>query len=271
VDHLKKDLQVELNTPVQHIDYPESGDGLVTITTNEGVKYHCKNVVITASPHVINNKMIQFSPPLPDEIEQAFGSVTMNSITKVIMKFSKAAWPRDLHGMIMVGDKFLLPEVWFRIVEDEVEPDEPATAYAVGFTTSKFAERLTDYSQQEVFQRCLSQLDEIFAKLEPRHMSANPDDPQNVVALKSLPKPSEVYLGGMFWDWRPSHHPYIGGGYCSPTVGKPITIGDVLKKGNGNHMFFAGEATNHRPGATAHAAMETGLRAADQVRDALRK
>ncbi len=30
-------------------------------------------------------------------------------------------------------------------------------------------------------------------------------------------------------------------------------------------MFFAGEATNALPGATAHSALETGLRAADQV------
>ena len=34
-------------------------------------------------------------------------------------------------------------------------------------------------------------------------------------------------------------------------------------------MFFAGEATNDRPGATAHAAMETGIRAAKQVAAAL--
>ena len=271
VDHLKKDLQIELNTPVQHIEYPESGEGLVTVRTSEGVEYHCKNIVLTASPHVMNNKMIQFSPPLPDEIVDAFANVKMNSITKVILKFSKHAWPKDLHGMIMTDKSFLLPEVWFRIVEDEVEPDEPATAYAVGFTTSKYAERVSQFSQEEVFKQCLHQLDEIFSQLEPRHMSANPDDPQNVVALKNLPKPSEVYLGGMFWDWRPSHHPYIGGGYCSPLAGRPITIGEVLKKGNGEHMFFAGEASNHRPGATAHAAMETGLRAAEQVHKALQK
>lgn len=34
-------------------------------------------------------------------------------------------------------------------------------------------------------------------------------------------------------------------------------------------MFFAGEATNDLPGATAHAALETGLRAARLVSSAL--
>jgi monoamine oxidase len=266
---LKKDLQVEVNTPVQNIDYPLEGDGIVTITTKDGVDYQAKNIVLTASPHVIQNKLITFSPPLPDEIEEAFSWVKMNSVTKVILKFRKPVWPRNLHGMIMTDDSFLVPEIWFRNVEDEVVPGEEATAYAVGFTTAKYQERVSQLTQEEVLQRMVTQLEKIFSQLEPRHMSADPNDPENMKALKALPKVRDQYLGGMFWDWRPTHHPYIGGGYCSPLVGKPILIGEVLKKGNGKHMFFAGEATNHRPAATAHAAMETGIRAAEQVAAAL--
>lgn len=48
-------------------------------------------------------------------------------------------------------------------------------------------------------------------------------------------------------------------------------VGDVLAKAYaGNRMFFAGEATNDLPGATAHAALETGLRAARLVSSALK-
>lgn len=65
------------------------------------------------------------------------------------MKFKEPCWPKDLHGMIMVDDDFLLPEVWFRHVPDEVEEGEP-TAYAVGFTTAKYTERLMGLSQDEV-------------------------------------------------------------------------------------------------------------------------
>jgi monoamine oxidase len=73
----------------------------------------------------------------------------------------------------------------------------------------------------------------------------------------------------MFWDWQPKHHPYIGGGYCSPRVHCPIHSGDILSRPHGPSMFFVGEATNDLPGATAHAALETGLRAAAQVHAAL--
>lgn len=65
------------------------------------------------------------------------------------MKFKEPCWPKDLHGMIMVDDDFLLPEVWFRHVPDEVEEGEP-TAYAVGFTTAMYTERLQGMTQQEV-------------------------------------------------------------------------------------------------------------------------
>ena len=52
--------------------------------------------------------------------------------------------------MIMVDDSFLLPEVWFHHVPNEVAEGELATAYAVGFTTAKYAERIQIMSQEEV-------------------------------------------------------------------------------------------------------------------------
>ena len=52
--------------------------------------------------------------------------------------------------MIMVDDSFLLPEVWFRHIPDEVAEGEIATAYAVGFTTAKYTERLQKLTQDEV-------------------------------------------------------------------------------------------------------------------------
>lgn len=276
VAHLSKELQIELNSPVSLVRHdPAAPDGspagLVRLTTRDGLEYTARNLVVTASPHVIQQKLIDFQPALPAEVAEAFSWVKMNPVVKVILKFSVPVWPRDLHGMIMADDSFLLPEVWFRNVEDEVAEGEPATAYAVGFTTAHYADRLATMSQEEVLRACLAQLEKVFGRLEPRHMSADPDDPRNAQALAALPKASEAFLGGMFWDWRPSHHPFIGGGYCSPLAGKPIAIGEVLKKGNGRHMFFAGEATNDRPGATAHAALETGLRAAGQVASALQQ
>eukprot|EP01034_Spumella_vulgaris_P031927 gene31926-39445_t len=273
IDHLKKDLQIEINTPVQHIQWPDasnSADGIITLTTKSGVEYKTRNVVVTASPHVINNELITFTPPLSDEIRGAFDGTKMNSVTKVIMKFSKPCWPKNLHGMIMTDDSFLLPEIWFREVADEVDANEPATAYAVGFTTAKYADRLKSMSQEEVLRQSVAQLEKVFGMLEQRHMSAEVGD-KSAQTPSSLPLASSVFLDGMLYTWGADSHPYIGGGYGAPKINRPTNAGDILSRPNGEHMFFAGEATNFLPGATAHSALETGLRAAEQVGDALKK
>lgn len=188
VDHLKKDLQIEINTPIVSVQFSAvagavagagagaeedaevedrnewtadegieaamrflenqelkvfvdgadsvekteaaakdkkvEDDSIVTITTAAGTVYRARKLVMTPSPHVINTKMIDFTPALPSEVVEAYDCTQMNNITKVIMKFTRPCWPKDLHGMIMVDDDFLLPEVWFRHVPDEVEEGE---------------------------------------------------------------------------------------------------------------------------------------------------
>ena len=294
VDHLKKDLQIELNSAVSHIDYtlplvsgvsshhknhlPE----LIKLTTVDGIPYYAKSIVITSSPHVMKSSsssspLMTFEPPLSHEIQEALETTQMNPIVKVILKFSKLPWPQDLHGMIMANTKpnqnFVLPEMWFRHVEMDPEAEEKddkaAVCYVVGFMTTEYAEKILKMSNSEAIACILQQMDSVFSHLEPQHMSAEPvssTSSKSVLDPKSLPKPSEVFVGGTFWHWTPEHHPYIGGGYSSPVAGKATALCDRLSKpyGESQNIFFAGEATN-LPGATAHAALESGIRAAQQV------
>ena len=127
VDHLQKDLQIELETPIANVTYspvPEpvlsaettttsvegsittttpavatttsavttstsaattstTDEALVTVTTKEGVVYRSRKLVVTASPHVINSKLLTFSPALPSDVQDAFTYTNMNPITKV--------------------------------------------------------------------------------------------------------------------------------------------------------------------------------------------
>jgi len=279
INYLKNNLQVQTNSPVSILQYqgiPNQAvssqcapfSELIKVKTLNGTIYYTKSLVITSSPHVLKSNLMKFDPPLSPEITEAINTTNMHNIVKVILKFDRPAWPKDLHGMIMVGDKFLLPEIWFRDVSDSALDDEPAKAYAVGFTTAEYAKRISSMPKNEVLKLCVDQIDEVFSHLKQEHMSARKNDP-HAQPLGSIPKASDAYLGGMFWDWNPSHHPYIGGGYVSPKSGSPAHLMDRMRLpyGNGN-MFFAGEATN-LPGATAHAALESGIRAAGQVADYL--
>ena len=74
----------------------------------------------------------------------------------------------------------------------------------------------------------------------------------------------------LVYDWKA--HPHIGGGYMYPRVGcrpahlealaEPISI----SAGSEPVLFFAGEATHTGACCTVQAAMETGVRAAQQVK-----
>ena len=271
VDHLKKNLQVETGSPVVFIQTPEEdkdvNGGLVKLKTSTGVTYYARSLVITSSPYVLKSGIMKFQPDLTEELKASIDTVNMHSIVKVFLKFSEPVWPKKLHGMIMTDENMLLPEIWFRDVSDKALPDEPAKAYCIGFTTADYAARLAALPKEEVLKRAVKQLDEVFSLLEPRHMAADLKS-GNIQKPSDLKKPSEAYLGGMFWDWNPQHHPFIGGGYCSPRTNKAVHLIELMSKPYGKYICFAGEATN-MPGATAHAALESGVRAADNISKAI--
>ncbi len=261
IDYLKTNCDVRLKTVVKSIDYSGS-NGVEICTSDPLLKYRAKCVVCTASVNVLKRGLIKFIPELPKEKNDALQSMNMNRVIKVIVKFKNRVWPKDLHGMIMSGDNVLFPEVWFRDVSNLVATDEEATAYAVGFACKDYADNLMKFGRENVGKKLVGQLEEVFSLLEPRHMSADGSLSNKI----SLPSPSNEYIATLVKDWQ-DENPFIGGGYASSLVGYPINAGSVLARPLGNgRIIFAGEATNDtRPGATAHSALETGVRAANEV------
>ncbi len=261
IDYLKTNCDIRLNTIVKSIDY--SDVNFVEINTRDPLlKYRSKCVVCTSSVSVLKRKLIEFIPELPKEKIDALKSMNMNRVIKVIVKFKNRVWPKDLHGMIMSGESVLFPEVWFRDVSNLVSADEEATAYAVGFACKEYADNLMKLGRENVGKKLIEQLEEVFSLLQPHHMSADGALSKKV----SLPSPTNQYIASLVKDWQ-DEHPFIGGGYASSLVGYPINAGSVLAKSLGSgRIIFAGEGTNDkRPGATAHSALETGVRAADEV------
>lgn len=305
VEYLKNGLNIKLNSPVSLVDNSEgyseprrnplsnsvtpsvSSDGqreLVKITLKDGSTYNARCCVVTSSPKVLLSDLIQFKPPLPDAKIDGLKSVDMHPAMKVIFKFSKRFWPKKLQGMIMSCDDCICPEMWFKEVPtadgapqdkllsigetvylDDVDSQE-GTCTATGFATATCAEKLQRMSEEEIYRTILAQMDEVISKLAPRHMSADPSDEDE--KPEDLPRPSSVFIKAITQDW--SKQPYIGGGYCCGRTGwnleKGRNIAEAIDVGSSGAIFFAGEATNvSQPGGTAHAALETGDRAADEV------
>lgn len=278
IDHLSckhwqhPPFSILTNNPVSLVDstYTTSEDDLQPLhrvyLKSGGAPYLARTVVCTASPHVLlQNDLISFQPPLPEEKLEACRSVKMNVAMKIILKFSTLAWPPKLQGMIFAGADCMLPEVWFRDVSelshdperDDHSSGDKVAGYCVGFATSKYAEAILALQEEDIFKALLCQLDRAFSMLTARHMTGDlSSSSESAESIQTMPPlPSDVFLGGIIKKWSPQTHPYIGGGYCSPKVGGAINYGCGLAKpcGPNDSIFFAGEATNDtRPGATAH-------------------
>jgi monoamine oxidase len=79
---------------------------------------------------------------------------------------------------------------------------------------------------------------------------------------------SRSFERGLIADWGAD--PWIRGLYSYPTVLTTEAAREALARPLGGKIFFAGEATNTLGASgTVHGAMETGWRAANEVRAAL--
>ena len=106
---------------------------------------------------------------------------------KVLLSFRKRWWPAGLHGTIMAGEGVLVPEAWFRemdekdIVDAKLDEMQPR-CYVTGFLTAGYALELEnagknaikdspaadlDHAMCEIF---LNQLCDVFS-LGSRHMT----------------------------------------------------------------------------------------------------
>ena len=269
LNYLSENVHIQLNTPVTSVKYPiienlSHQEDTVTLTSAEGVKYISKSVIITSSPQVLRGGLMEFSPPLHKGITDALNCTNMHSAVKVLLKFKEPVWPSDLHGMICSGEDVVIPELWFWDVSKKADSSESCKAYAVGFCTAAFADKLLKLSDNEVVNKAMGQLEAMFNLLEPQHMVA---DWENIgpisrsVNASELPIPRDAFLGGMVVKWDPESRPWVGGGYCSPKAKAPAWKIQLLEKPLGKRVYFAGEATI-TPGTCVHAAMESGVRAA---------
>ena len=77
------------------------------------------------------------------------------------------------------------------------------------------------------------------------------------------PQPAtNSFMDFVCFHW--SNHPFIRGGYTSPTA-HAYDLRQVLASSVEDRLFFAGEGTSLRSCSTVPTAIETGVRAAGEV------
>ena len=231
IDEFAKGLDIKLENIVSKVEYDSNG---VTVTTSEGT-YDGKHVLVTVPLGVLQNGMIEFSPPLPSDKTSAIDKMGMGLMNKVYMLFPDTFWDDDVTWINQIPDDGY-PE--WEFVNFAVFPDKPVLlAFAVG-DNARDKEKLSDNA---IVNSIMEMLYNIYG-----------DD---------IPEPEEVKIT------RWASDEFARGAYSYTSVGMTPFDYDVIIKPVQDRVFFAGEHTSKDSPATVHGAYESGIREADRIAD----
>ena len=117
IDHLARGLRIETGCPVAVVEADaaaaasSSGDGFpCAVVTRDGRRLRARRVVVTVPLPVLRDGDIRFSPPLSAAKVAAAQSMSFANGVKVVLKFSRPAWPANCHGVVCADS--LIPEMW---------------------------------------------------------------------------------------------------------------------------------------------------------------
>ncbi len=238
-------VPILLNSRVLNIT--RDGEGVTVASLTDSVRHYDRAIkaIITLPLAVLQVHAVGFEPDLPEKWAAA-EKLAMGKVLRVSLQFREQFWAQRKEG------KPDLHKMHFLMAEDEYFPTW-WTAYPlempvlVGWAPDVCADRLRGMSHEEVISRSKASLQ------------------------KALPMyAAEIngsFMNGYFHDWQAD--PYSLGAYSYVKAGG-TGAQEELAKPVADTLFFAGEATEWKGHhATVHGAIATGLRAANEVKQAL--
>lgn len=239
IDYLAEGLDVRLETAVTHITTtPEK----VQIQTNHG-DFSADRVIITLPLGVLKSGAVQFDPPLSENKKKAIQRIGFGNYEKLALRFDKFYWPQDKQRFNYLSDgEPSLFNAWLNTGH------YTGTPIIVAYHAGRRARAINQWGDEELLEGALTVMQRLFGD-----------------EFGPIPAP-EAYVRT---NWQ--HDPFSSGSYSSDQVGQLPSDRRILAQPVGNRLFFAGEATHPHFYATVHGAYETGVRAAREVAQVIRK
>lgn len=224
-------VPVELNCAATRVDW--SGKG-VRVSTGKGALEAC-SVIVTVSNGILGAGDIDFSPALPVSKQEAIDALPIGNYNYICLRFDRNVLGPDHPPNVSYYDGSDR-QMWFRARPFGYD-------YIVGATGGRFAtwlERAGVEASADYARECVTKIfgADIFKHYAGRTVSAWGSDP---------------WVKGAYSAARP------GQGHQRATLAEPVA----------GRVFFAGEATSSEFFSTCHGAYFTGIRAANEVADAL--
>lgn len=226
VDHVARDLTIELGAEATKIAYGDSG---VTVETVQG-SFQGDRVIVTVPLGVLKAGTIAFDPVLPQAKVDAIQRLGFGVLDKVVLTFDEPFWIEQFGAradMISLAGE-----------------DQPASDLVNGM---RFAD--------------VPVLIGLRGGMNARIREADSDEESVAQLVSALRAPQPT--GFLVTRWAAD--PYARGSYSFLAVGSSPDDQEALAEPVGERLGFAGEATNPEYFATVHGAYLSGLREADRI------
>ena len=238
LSRLADGLEIELNTKVVKIDY---GENTVKIASQDGKHWTADKVLITLPLAVLQDKDVEFSPPLPDWKSKAMKSLGVGKIEKIILRFPRPFWRKKIQNCKVFGH---IPEKpdrigHFNIFYDfSTEKEEKIFVLVTHLTGS--ALKLREQRDRDIVAACMEVLKNLF-----------PDE--------TIPKPLDYYVT----KWTKDPHTKMS--YSYVPVGTDGDAYDIMSQDVASKVYFAGEATIRQFPQSMTGAYVSGVREAHKI------
>lgn len=231
-DLLADDLDIVLDTPVVQI--LDDGETVAVQTTDD--EYLADAVVVTVPLGVLKAETIAFDPPLPAAMRDAIGRVGFGCADKFLMIWDEPFW--DDTDVIIYTPERLDLFAYFVNVDSLV----PGSAALMTFAYADEALASEELDDDELIDLAMVHLRDIYGA--------------------DIARPHTIRRSTWGID------PFTFGSYSFPSVSTEMKHFDRLAAPHGR-VFFAGEHTSRDYFATVHGAYLSGVRAAEEIIDAL--
>ena len=221
-------LNIRYNTPVSAIHWNSSG---IEIQTESDKTYTAQQVVITLPLALLQKNAVEFVPELPESKLNAIHGLGSGHITKLILKFDRPFWSKDLESCATTLDT----QLWWRPGWKGNNEAPVLTA----FTGVTGADKLGALGREGAIRAGLQDLEQMF----------------------EMPLADRL-VDALFVDWQAD--PYARMAYSYGPV-NGVGLRSQLAQPINQVLFFAGEATHPTRAATVHGALESGIRAANEI------
>lgn len=221
--------KIILNEAVTSIDYQMDQ---VLVKTNNNT-YTGDKVVLTAPLKILQNRAINFMPPIPEQYLNTIDKVDFPDGIKVFIEFSQRFYPDMVLDRVLSGTN---EKIYY-----DVAFKKDSNAHVLGlFYVGENANDFTDLDDAAILTKVMGELDRMFDG-----------------------KASRYYRKHIIQNW--SAEPYIQGSYSHYAGAEHEDTRAVLTQSINNKVYFAGEAIAERDYSTVHGAGLSGFETIERI------